>query len=121
MSWDAYLYYNTCERCGQSGTVEVRNVTYNNGRIFELLGVHPNYLEGKLCNEVTALLQKAIELSYEKEAEARKLEPPKGWGGLNDSRNFLVALLDKCKKNPKAKIGFHDNVIGLPVSLSHAP
>ena len=84
MSWDCIM---TIDTGGESPVTvcDVRNVTYNNGKIFEALGVHPDHLHGRTGAEA---------------------DPANGWGGLGDSREFLAVLLAACRAHPKATVRF---------------
>lgn len=103
MSWDCYMEIDTGGK--EPATVaDVRNVTYNNSKIFSLLGVHPDELRGKIGRIAEPLVRKALALSYEIEAEIKPLEPSNNWGGVDDVRDFLQKLLMACQAHPKATV-----------------
>lgn len=106
MSWDISMEYETCLSCGQGGSHEVRNVTYNNSEIFSVLGVHPKDLEGKYGMEVSEKIGKAYNDSFGSEMiqKLKPLEPENKWGGIEDSRDFLAKLHRACLEHPKAKV-----------------
>src|SRR3972149_2410023 len=103
MSWDCIM---TIDTGGESPVTvcDVRNVTYNNGKIFEALGVHPDHLHGRTGAEADPAVSKALADSHVGEAELARLEPANGWGGLGDSREFLAVLLAACRAHPKATV-----------------
>ena len=108
MSWDVSLEFDKCDHCEKTQeSVEVRNVTYNNSKIFTRLGVHPSQLDGLVAKDVVPRLKRALELSQQIEAELVTMEPPNKWGGLSDSRHFIERLLVCCETNPDGRISVH--------------
>lgn len=104
MSWDVYLRTETVD--GVDVFVDVRNVTFNNGRIFNRLGVHPEGRENLLGRDWTPKLEAALTILDDPNAETElhELEPPNGWGGLRDVRDFLVKLLAVCRTHPSGQV-----------------
>lgn len=109
MSWDCYLVFEECSVCKHSpNSIDVRNVTYNNSRIFSALGVHPDDLKGKTGKEVMEILKAAFDESYREPTATKllELEPGNGWGGVKDSQDFIYKLYVACYDNPEAKVHF---------------
>lgn len=104
MSWDVYIGIDTGLK--DAKIIDVRNVTYNNGRIFVRLGVHPEDMKGKTCAEIVPMIKKALKDSYDEniEKELQELSPENNWGGIADSRDFLNKLLAACEEHPLAKV-----------------
>lgn len=103
MSWDVSIEIDTGGK--ESALVEeVRNVTYNNSRIFSELGVHPSQVSDPSCLVWIALLKNALKNSFDPVVEKKldALSPENGWGGVKDSRDFLTRLLECCERHPKA-------------------
>jgi hypothetical protein len=105
MSYDVSIVTSECSFCGSRGTyIEVPNVTWNNSKIFLALGVHPYTLKGMLASDAIPLLQKALQDMTLREDELSRLAPSNGWGGVNDSRNFIETFLEKCRENLNGKV-----------------
>ena len=104
MSWDVYLAINTGIK--DCMVEDVRNVTYNNGKIFRkaLGGEGLGGLEGKNTSDALDSIRKAIEDIEANMGLYKELEPPNGWGGISDALDFLNKLYKDCKKHPLAKI-----------------
>jgi len=107
MSWNACMVIDTG---GDEPAVveEIRNITYNNSKIFTALGIHPNDIKGKLGSKVASTIEKALRESHnpKRERELLALEPENKWGGLDDVRDFLGKAVTACKKHPKAFLSF---------------
>lgn len=109
MSWDVnIIQHEVCPTCKRGRDwFDVRNVTYNNSRIFHTLGVHPEVTDGMKCAIAIPILEKALEESHKKEPELKTMEPSNGWGGLQDSRDFISTLLEKCREFPDGTISWN--------------
>lgn len=107
MSWDISMSKGPCKECGESFYEEVRNVTYNNSKIFAAIGAHPDDYEGKTGQEAQVLVESAIAKLKQDREQLQNLEPSNGWGGINDSLDFLEKLLKACIEHPKATIQVH--------------
>lgn len=106
MSWDVSMRIETGN---EMAVVQyVRNVTYNNSKIFRAVGAHPDDLEGKTGEEAMPVIESALlKMSDLKQIESlRLLEPANGWGGLVDAQSFLRDLYEACATHTKAKVHF---------------
>jgi len=103
MSWDVSIIIDTGGE-HPACVEEVRNVTYNNSKIFVKLGVHPSDRDNLLCKEWLPLINRALSDSYLYEEELEPLGPSNNWGGLKDVRNFLESLKISCEDHPLAKV-----------------
>ena len=106
MSWDVSLKMKTGEQSALYH--DVRNVTYNNGHLFAAAGILTglSYFNGRKAGDCIEILSSAhIYLQNpDNESSLRKLEPPNGWGGLEDAQGFIKNFLDACVEHPGTTI-----------------
>jgi hypothetical protein len=96
MSWD--LEYHVV----QDTIVWDRNFTYNNSEILsEAFGRPFRELHGKLGRELAPLIAAAVLDITDKRALYELLEPPNGWGGINDVLDVLNHLAQWCQEKPE--------------------
>ncbi len=99
MSWDVYMMAVT------ETNVYDRNVTWNNGGIFEkALGFEFRKLNGKSGAEALPLLIHAIVDIAQHKKEYVDLEPDNGWGGIEDALDVLRGLRNSCEEFPNGVI-----------------
>lgn len=110
MSWNVSLIeIESCPHChkklhrrhGESR--EVRNVTYNNSKIFRALGVHPDQLSAVASAWIIPLEKALIEIQKNR-LQYVHLEPSNCWGGIDDSIDFMEKLLEKCRMFPHGEV-----------------
>ena len=99
MSWD--LEYHVV----QDTIVWDRNFTYNNSEILsEAFGRPFRELHGKKGFELAPLIAAAVLDITDKRALYELLEPPNGWGGINDVLDVLHRLALWCQEKPEGWI-----------------
>jgi hypothetical protein len=103
VSYDVSLTINTGVE--DTEAEEIRNVTYNNARIFnKALGCSLRELNGKTAGDMIELIYRAIRDIEKNKVFYKPLEPGNGWGGVDDALDFLEKLHKGCRKHPLTKI-----------------
>lgn len=81
---------------------DVRDVTYNNGRILRFLGIHPTGKEDLKLGEWKTLLGAANlrlnTLTDEDTKSLLEMEPENKWGGVEDVKKFISLTLERIKE-----------------------
>lgn len=97
MSWDVYIVD------GENEVDDVRNVTYNNSKIFQAIGCYYKDLDGS-CLMWAELAKQGISELKNNPEKYRHLEPENKWGGIDDCIDFLTKLLSKCLQHPRLRV-----------------
>lgn len=99
MSWNVSIV--------TEGTVEVydRNVTWNNYDIFlKSLGCPFRELDGERACNILDGLTFAIRDILQHRIEYEPMEPPNGWGGIDDVLRVLRGMRDACEEYPEGVV-----------------
>ena len=109
MGLSVHLYIDT--GAGNHATVEVRDVTYNNGPLFrEALKIESlRDFDGREAGSIVDTVADGITDIMKRHSHYRTMLAPMmeqsgGWGGVNDSLDFLGQLLNACRDHPKMKV-----------------
>ena len=99
MSWDVSIV--------TQGPLEVyeRGVTWNNYDIFlKSLGCPFRDLNGQRASSILDKLSYAIQDILQHRIEYEALEPPNGWGGIEDVLRVLRGMRDACEEYPEGVV-----------------
>ena len=115
MSYNVYIEIDTGSPDGLTMVEEVGNYTSNVSGMWthaltrtpldELRGRQRlRDLKGVNCADAIPCLTRAVEHMTDHPEEYKSMEPDNGWGDYAGALAYLKALLDACRRHPKASI-----------------
>ena len=106
MSWDVSLMIDTGDK-ELVEVVDLGNYTYNVSpmyyKAFERKGGFRS-LDGMRVKKAIPILERAIQRMKDDPKQYKKMNPENGWGDYEGALEYLMDILDGCKKHPKTII-----------------
>jgi hypothetical protein len=111
MSYDIYLQYDVCDKCGQGQEIDVRydSPTYNYGAMIREAdklaggdGCSFGAIHNRPGKETAKWFSMILKQLYENEDKIKPLEPDNGWGTFETLKEIFQYYRNMSEEHPNA-------------------